>query len=240
MAEDAVKGERGAKAKPAPESPKPSPSARRQIPGNLPYLPAHGTLKKMLEKIIELAKPEKFNADFLENVAKMRGGTARSCIPILKKMQFLNSDGHPTELYAKFRTDSGRSYATYEGLRNAFPEIFKRSDYAYNVDVTKVRDIIVEITGLKSDDPVTKAIKGTFLAIRSFVGPDFNHADGIPSEVDAVETFADEATGSSTASAQSVSGGFGINYNINIVVPETTDLNVLNAIFRSVRENLLK
>lgn len=31
----------------------------------------------------------------------------------------------------------------------------------------------------------------------------------------------------------------GLVYNINIVLPETSDLKVLNAIFRSVKENLL-
>ena len=105
---------------------------RRQIPGNLPYLTASGTLKTILNKIVELAKPEKFNYDFLNNVVKLSGGGARACIPILKKMDFLNSDNTPTELYSKFRTESGRSAAAYQGLRNAFPEIFKRSDYAGN------------------------------------------------------------------------------------------------------------
>ncbi|MDP9572991.1 UNVERIFIED_ORG: hypothetical protein J2W66_003484 [Agrobacterium larrymoorei] len=31
----------------------------------------------------------------------------------------------------------------------------------------------------------------------------------------------------------------GLVYNINIVLPETSDLKVLNAIFRSIKENLL-
>ncbi|WP_321327284.1 DUF5343 domain-containing protein [uncultured Parasphingorhabdus sp.] len=209
---------------------------RRQIPGNLPYLASYGTLKGILDKIIELAKPDKFNYDFLENVVKRTGGAARACIPILKKMEFLNSDGTTTELYARFRTEGGRSFATYQGLKNAFPEIFKRSDYAYNIEEQKIRDIIVEITGLKSTDNVVKAIKGTFLTIRSFVDPDFNHAltGQVASSDDKVEAVGIEAQ------PMQQEQKLGIAYNINIVVPETSDLNVLNAIFRSVRENLLK
>lgn len=211
---------------------------RRQIPGNLPYLTASGTLKTILNKIVELAKPEKFNYDFLNNVVKLSGGGARACIPILKKMEFLNSDNTPTELYSKFRTESGRSSAAYLGLRNAFPEIFKRSDYAYSLEEPKLRDIILEITGLKANDTVSQAIKSTFNVIKSFIGNGFNHADlGGQSEVAAMTP---ELTTTETDANASSIRGFGIAYNINIIVPETSDLAVLNAIFRSVRENLLR
>lgn len=83
----------------------------RKIPGNLPYLNASGTLKKALDNLIETSRPPKFNADFLENVLKLKGGSARATIPILKKMEFISSEGVPTELYAKFRTESGQAEA---------------------------------------------------------------------------------------------------------------------------------
>ena len=140
-------GESGAPAAGSNKESEKKTAARREIPGNLPYLTGPGTLKNVLSKIIELAKPDKFNYDFLENVVKIKGGNARSCIPILKKMGFLTTDNSTTELYGRFRTEGGRSAAAYEGLRRAFPEIFKRSDYAYSLDENKIKDIIVEITG---------------------------------------------------------------------------------------------
>src|SRR3954451_18700188 len=102
-----------------------APRKVREIPGGFPYMTSPGTLRKVLDKIIEAQRPDKFNPDFLENVLKMKGGTARATITILKKMGFLSSDGTPTELYAKFKTDSGRSAATLQGLRNGFSEIFR-------------------------------------------------------------------------------------------------------------------
>jgi hypothetical protein len=193
-------------------------------------------LKNVLTKIIELAKPDKFNYDFLENVVKMKGGGPRSCIPILKKMGFLNSDNTTTDLYARFRTQGGRSAAAYEGLRRAFPEIFKRSDYAYSLDENKIKDIIVEITGLQPGNQITRAIRGTFDAIRSFIEPGFNHESASEHE-----TQTDTDSGS-TESEIRVRGGatrLGLSYNINIIVPETSDVRILNAIFRAVKENLL-
>jgi hypothetical protein len=222
-----------------PSSQKKPGAPRREIPGNLPYLTSPGTLRTILNKVIELAKPDKFNYDFLENVVKMTGGASKSCIPILKRMGFLNSDNSTTELYSRFRTESGRSTAAYEGLRKAFPEMFKRSDYAYSVDDNKLKDIIVEITGLKSNDPVAVAIKGTFNAIKGFMSPGFNHEVIAVEDASAVEAdMAGAAQEIAGISAKS-SSGLGLSYNINIVIPETSDVRVLNAIFKAVKENLL-
>lgn len=217
---------------------KESAASRRGIPGNLPYLNSHGTLKRILDKAIELAKPDKFNYDFLENVVKITGGAARACIPIMKKMGFLNSDNTTTELYARFRTEGGRSAAAYTGLKNAFPEIFKRSDYAYSVEEAKLRDIIVEITGLKSNDPIAQAIKGTFGVIKTYISSGYNPDVGVIEHQPSNDGGKDEPP--SGVRHESGERTLGLSYNINIVLPETSDLNVLNAIFKSVRENLLK
>src|SRR5687768_10139878 len=82
-------------------------TAPRKIKGNLPYMTGSGTLKKALDGLIEAQRPDKFNSDFLENVLKLTGGSARATIPIMKKMGLIGSDGAPTDLYSKFKTDSG-------------------------------------------------------------------------------------------------------------------------------------
>jgi hypothetical protein len=120
-------------------------TSQRKIPGNLPYLTAPGTFKRVLDGIIQAQRPDKFNADFVGSVLRITGGGARACIPILKRMNFVSSDGSPTDLYGKFKTDSGRSQAALAGLRAAFPEIFKRSEYAHLADDNKLRDLIVEV-----------------------------------------------------------------------------------------------
>lgn len=218
-------------------------NSQRKIPGNLPYLPASGTLKKALERMIDASRPDKFNADFLENVLKLSGGAARATIPIMKKMNFLSSDGVPTELYAKFRTESGRPSAALSGLRNGFPEIFKRSEYAHTVDDNKIRDIILEITGLKANDTIAKAIKSTFAAVKSFIpaGANLSVSDDDAAGEDESGGGTDIPNRHSDATRTLGRGGnsVGLVYNINIVLPETSDLTVLNAIFRSLKANLL-
>jgi Family of unknown function (DUF5343) len=154
----------------SPSSPsKSTASSPRKIPGNLPYLTASGTLKKALDRLSEASRPDRFSYDFLENILKLKGGSARATIPILKRTGFLSSDASPTELYARFRTDGGRGAAALQALRIGFPEIFRRSEYAHLVDDAKLRDIIVEITGLKGSDTVAQAIKATFNVFKAYI-----------------------------------------------------------------------
>lgn len=227
-----------------PDGQKSAGAVPRKIPGNLPYLTASGTLKKALDRAVEASRPDKFNSDFLENVLNLKGGSARATIPILKRMGFIASDGTPTELYAKFRTQSGRGSAALQALRIGFPEIFKKSDYAHTVDDGKLRDIILEITGLKASDPVAIAIRGTFNVLKAYV----------PSNIDASNREDEDASGENSAQptppqipngqpighALTRGSELGLVYNINIVLPETSDLKVLNAIFRSIKENLMQ
>lgn len=210
-----------------------SASAPRAIPGNFSYTPSHGRLRDALNGIIKAERPDKVSGDFVETVLGVSGGSGRAIPPILKRIGFLASDGTPTELYAKFQSDNGRSQAALEGLRAGFGELFKRNTYAHKLSEPEVRDLLVEITGLKKDNKTLSAILGTFEAIRGFVRDDGRSA----------------VTPSDNRPADSVVGGdrsgfvpppLGLSYQINIVLPETSDISVFNSIFRSLRENLLR
>lgn len=221
------------------DKPEKASAARREIPGNLPYLTAPGTLKKALDRLIDAQRPERFSVDFLENVLKMSGGSARAVIPVLKKMNFLTGDGVPTELYARFRTEGGRPAAALAGLRNGFPEIFKRSEYAHSADDGKLKDIIVEITGLKANEPIPIAIKGTFNAIKSYIPAGFDGRSQ-STEAENEEVAAIPRVATILENPNQGTNDIRLAYNINIVLPETSDLTVLNAIFKSIKENLMR
>src|SRR5689334_4824965 len=115
----------------------------RQISGNLPYTTSVGVFKRALQKIIESERPAKFNKDFLNTVLGITGGASIPVIPILKKTGMLTDSGIPTPLYADFQTNGGRPNAALQALRNGFPEIFKRSQYAHKADKEKLVDLVV-------------------------------------------------------------------------------------------------
>ncbi|WP_127846925.1 MULTISPECIES: DUF5343 domain-containing protein [unclassified Caulobacter] len=211
-------------------------SERREIKGGIPYSTSPGVLKKALELIIPAERPDNFGANYMETILKLTGGSARAVPPFLKKMQFINADGTPTILYSKFKTDSGRSQAAYEGLKNAFGELFKRNEYIHKADEASVKDTIVEITGLKKTDSIVRLMYASFDAIRGFISGDVSQNDD-PSKQ---ENGRDSTGETNHEDNPPFRGKIGLSYQINIVLPETENIAVFNAIFKSLRDNLLR
>jgi hypothetical protein len=163
----------------------------------------------------------------------LSGGGARAVPPILKKLGFLQSDGTPTELYSKFKTDSGRSQATLTGLRQAFPEIFRKNEFAHRASEDQLRDIIVEITGLKKTDPVLRHILNTFSTVRAYIA-DNNIEAKLDLKKESVAPVSNQGDGNHGDATR-----IGLAYQINIVLPESQDPVVYDNIFRSLKRNLL-
>lgn len=163
------------------------------------------------------------------------GGAARPIIPILKATGLLNQSGAPTELYAQFQTEAGRPAAALQALRNGFGEVFRRNQYAHRADEAALVDVIVAITGLPKKEGIVRYILATFQA--------FQEMAKLAREDSPAQEAADD---SQIQDVQPVpqgrlsgSGGLQLAYNINVVLPETTNVEVYNAIFRSLKANLL-
>jgi hypothetical protein len=211
--------------------------ARRKIPGNLPYTSSAGVFSRVLEKLPVSEKPSVFTTDFLATVLGASGGSARPIIPIMKATGLLNQSGSPTDLYAQFQTEGGRASAALQALKNGFAEVFKRNQFAHRADEKTLTDIIVAVTGLPRTDKIVKSMLNTFQVFQKYAssardeGPQGSTTD--LRRADVTELEPEEARRSTT-------GSLGLTYNINVVLPETTNVEVYNAIFRSLRGNLLQ
>jgi hypothetical protein len=149
-------------------------------------------------------------------------------------MNFITSDGTPTDLYSKFKTDSARGQAALDGLRNAYAELFRRNEFIHRADEAAVKDLIVEITGLKKNDGIVRMILQTFESIRGFADLSVN-----PSSDQVSVGLPPDESSDRTSLNRGGQQSLGLSYHINIVLPETENIAVFNAIFRSLRENLL-
>lgn len=209
----------------------------------LPYMTSSGLIPKILEKIQVAKRPERFTQDFLETKLGHPGGSARSIIPLLKRLEFLGSDGSPTDLYNQFRNAETQGIALAQGMKKAFSQLFERNEYVYDLDRPKLTSLIVEITGRAKGDPMVRAIVGTFLKLKDLA--DFE--SDIPLEPEDETENRESQTPRMPATTDVTQPltprsdvGLNISYTIKLNLPETTDPNVFNAIFKALRENLLE
>jgi hypothetical protein len=210
---------------------------------NLPYSTSIGTLEKMLEKIKSASVPERFTQDFVNTKLAMKGGTANACIPILKKMGLVNSDGTPTDLYKEFRNPKKSRHAVGRAFRRLYDRLYEMNEYIHDAEDTEVLGLIVECTGGEKNSTATKQTLSTFNMLRKHA--DFEDGDN---DYD-IELVADNIQPSiektltdmqhQPQSTHSQSRGINLSYTINLNLPATKDIEVFNAIFKSLKQHLL-
>lgn len=201
-----------------------------------PYMNATGMISKILDKIKVAATPERFTQDYLSTELGFSGGSAKAFIPLAKKLGLIGSDGSPTELYKQFRNTNTNvsKHAIGKAMKNAFSDIYNRNEYAHSLSKADLEGLIMEITGMEKGNAVVRAIVGTFEQLKGYA--DFKQKE---SEVHATATTP-EPSPLTKATDDIEQINLGLSYTINLVLPKTDDVAVFNAIFKSLRENLLR
>lgn len=201
------------------------------------FMNATGAIAKILEKVKVAATPDRFTQDYLATELGFPGGGAKAFIPLAKKMGLLASDGTPTELYKQFRNTNSKisKAAMAKAIKTAYGDVYSRNEYAHSLDRKDLEGLIVEMTGLEKGNSTIRAICGTIEALKAFA--DFKAKATDDEDVPAASTPVVE---------NSINGEIAedlklnLSYTINLVLPKTDDIAVFNAIFKSLRENLLK
>ncbi len=210
---------------------------------NLPYVTSVGTLEKMLEKIVAASVPERFTQDFVSTKLSMKGGTARAIIPFIKKMGLVASDGTPTELYKEYRNHTKSGAAIAKALKNVYGELYEMNEYAYDLKDGDLQGLIVQATGAEKDSSAVQKTMATFKSLKKLA--DFEaeleieepeqestpEAPPVP-QIPIQSHMQPPSTGSSE--------GINLSYTVNLNLPATTDIEVFNAIFKSLKDHLLQ
>lgn len=213
----------------------------------LPYLTSPGNISKAFAAIQAAATPDKVSQDFVKTVLRIPGGSGDNMTTFLKRIGFASSDGTPTERYKRFRNQRTAGDAVADAMRDAYGELFRRNEFAHLLDEDELRGQIVEITGSATDArPVTLTLS-TFKNLLEFANftenLDKSEALEIPpmqSDSERADTGYQNPNYNSNPPSDSQKLGLNIGYTINLNLPATSDISVFNAIFKSLKEHLLK
>jgi hypothetical protein len=199
-----------------------------------PFMNAYGNISKILAKIKDAKTPDRFTQDFLGTGLGFTGGSSKAFIPFLKRIGLLSSDGVPTELYHRFRNPHESGKAIAEALKRGYPTVFARNEYVYKLDKSKLTGLIVEMTGLEAKNNTARAIVESFFALRELA--DFEGADHIATKNE--QPPVDNTPNQKITPPTPDVNGLRFSYTINLNLPNTDNIAVFNAIFKSLKDNL--
>jgi hypothetical protein len=208
----------------------------------LPYITSPRNIEKALKGIRIAALPDRVSQDFVKKMLKIPGGSGDKMTAFLKKINFSSGDGKPTELYGKFRNPASSGKAVAQAIQYAYAPLYLRNESMHDLSDDELLGLIVEETGQAHDSNPVKLTVSCIKALKTHA--DFSEQTDQP--VQATTDSSDETSkpvqNSSVRHAALLAGGNpGLNlaYTINLNLPPTSDQAVFNAIFRSLKQNLL-
>jgi hypothetical protein len=205
-----------------------------------PYVNAYNGIPLLFEKIKSASVPPKFTVDFLSTVLDMKSSSYRALIPLLKKLGFIDPANVPTQAYKDFREDSLSGGVMAERLKEAYKTLFQANEYAWKLNKEQLSEKLKSLTGAAADDEYIPSVVGTFLALNKLA-----KWEGGAAKKKEPESEADKGEGGGNGGGRKreeefAEGRLRLSYTINLNLPATTEIEVFNAIFKSLRENLLR
>jgi len=200
----------------------------------LPYFQVIGNIPKYFSKIKSAGTPNKFDYKFLKDVLGFRSNNDQRIVGILKSMEFIDSTGIPTKRYNDFRSEGIPSATLAQGVKTAYPSLFSRNVDANMALEDEVKGYVLSITGLSEKSSLTRLITSSFMELRKL--GDFKKLD------DKNDGSKQESKISSVKleSTPSESTDIKLTHTIVLNLPSTTNKEVYDTLFASLKENLLK
>jgi len=206
------------------------------------YLVTTKNLEAFLKSIQTAQAPARFTLAFLESL-DFKSTNDRLLIVILKALRFLTESGEPTDRYFRFLDQTQAPRVLAEGVREAYGDLFAVNIKANELTKAEVKNKLKTLTQGKTSENVLNWMSGTFEALCKLA--DFTAA---PAGVESNPPVESPQPGPQTSeeSIPSIMNpqrtpSFGsLQYVINIQLPESRDQAVYDALFKSLKEHLVR
>ena len=197
------------------------------------YTEAYGKISEFFGKLRDGQAPPQFTHQVLQDLG-FKSVKQRAFIPLLKALGFLTPDGKPTQRYNDYRDHSKSKHVMGEAIKEAYSDIFLIKEYPTSADHSSVEGKFKSYHN--ASDNVATNMRRTFFALLDLAdlkgesvevnGEDTPDSDYTPPPVN----FVQPPTHHTNAP--------GLHYNIQVHLPATKDIEVYNAIFKSLKEHL--
>lgn len=206
------------------------------------YLVTTKNLAAFLNAIRSAKAPDHFTNRFLVQL-EFKSTNDRLFIGVLKGLGFLDDAGAPTKRYFEYldQSQSGRILA--EAIQEAYEDLFQVNTKAQELSQIDIKNKLRTLTAGQKSGAVIDKMAATFKALCAQADWTISR----PAERERVNPIEGPVVGSNEhqeAPDAMVKRERGhvhptLQYNIQIVLPESRDPAVYDALFRSLREHLL-
>ncbi|AUW59056.1 hypothetical protein C1T17_14085 [Sphingobium sp. SCG-1] len=205
----------------------------------LPYVTSPGNIDRALIGIKQAAVPEKVSQDFVKTILKVPGGSGDQMTSFLKKIGFTSADGSPSEIYKKFRNPAQSGAAVAASIRIAYAPLYLRNEFMHELSDDALLGLVTEETGQAHDAGPVKMVCACIKHLKTFANfsPLIEPAPSGPAPIPVYDKPT-QPSAETPISPQSF--GLNLGYTINLNLPATSDPEVFNAIFKSLKEHLLR
>lgn len=205
------------------------------------YVQKYTAIPAYFDAMLDAQPPERFSQKFLENLG-FTSSNDRLFISVVKELGFINQDGKPQQRYFEFLDRSQSRKVIAEAVREMFEDLFAVNKSANTLSVEDVTNKLRTLYAGQKSDTVIDRVAKTFKSLCEYA--DFTGATKIktqeiktpPTQANTPETPPhNERPIPSVTSAVALDS---LQYHINIVLPESRDQAVYDAIFKSLRDHL--
>jgi len=191
------------------------------------------SLKEFIQSIPDRGTPPKITIKHIES-AGYKSKNDREFVGILKTLEFIDSNGVPTDSYKEYRVKSKQVSVMRKAIRKAYSELYSFYPEAHNQSREVLTDYVAGKTNYSKR--VQQAFVTTFLTLCSLA--DFK-SQVVPASQPATITKTKTETVPKT---QPKTSGIipTININIQLVLPDTKDAKTYDKIFESLKKHLLE
>lgn len=202
------------------------------------YLTSGKNLAGILNSIVGAQAPEKFTTRFLESL-DYKSTSDRLMIGVLKSLNFLADDGRPTQRYFDYLDQTRSQVVMAEAIETAYSDLFQINKQAYKMSKAEVMNKFKTLSQGQYSESVLDKMAMTFTALCAQA--DFTTSK--PKNEPALPPVnSGPATTTTTTETQPLQGkGLsigGLVYNIQLILPESRDPKVFDALFESLRKHL--
>ncbi len=203
------------------------------------YLTSTKNLESILEALKTAQAPQRFTNRFLFSL-DFKSNSDRLVIGVLKGLGFLADDGRPTDTYFRFLDQTQSAAVLAEAIRRSYSDLFQVNINAHEMQKSDVVGKFKTLSQGQYSDSVVDKMASTFVALVKLA--DFKSKPAqIPTPAsDGGEPSVEKESGADERDSpelNTLSMG-GLHYNIQIILPESRDPEVYDALFRSLREHL--